>query len=355
MSQVTSAASELPAAPRSPGDRLAPTNDRRSIQRRLRVLPILLTLMMATLGGAAMWLLWQGYMGKPWTRDGTVRAYVVTLAPDVSGQVTELAVRDNQFVHTGDLLMKIDLRDYRVAVALSKAAVNQAQADYENKKVQAARRLAMSDLATSRETQQTYVSVAAMAAATVEQQKANLDRANINLERTEIRSPVNGWVTNLLLRQGDYATTGQTALSVVDADSFWLDGYFEETALKLIDDGDPAKIWLLGYGKVLNGHVDSVARGIVVSNATPGKSGLATVDPIFTWVRLAQRVPVRVHIDNLPPDVRLVVGMTATIEVQPKPRGTSDTGPATAGEPVTPWGKGTATPATPSPAAKTHQ
>jgi multidrug resistance efflux pump len=108
---------------------------------------------------------------------------------------------------------------------------------------------------------------------------------------------VNGWVTNLLLRQGDYTTTGQTALSLVDADSFWVDGYFEETALKLIHEGDPAKIWLLGYREVLSGHVDSVARGIVVSNVTPGKSGLATVNPIFTWVRLAQRVPVRMHID----------------------------------------------------------
>jgi RND family efflux transporter MFP subunit len=263
-------------------------------------------------------------MASPWTRDGTVRAYVVTLAPEVSGQVTELAVNDNQFVHKGDLLMKLDPRDYKVAIELGKAAVDQAEADYENKKVQAERRLALTDLATSREERQTFVSSAKMASATVDQQKASLERANINLQRTEIHSPVNGWVTNLLLRQGDYATTGQQALSIVDADSFWVDGYFEETALRLIREDDPAKIWLLGYRQVLQGHVDSVARGIVVSNATPGKSGLASVDPIFTWVRLAQRVPVRVHIDKVPPDVRLVVGMTATIEVQPKSNSTPD-------------------------------
>jgi multidrug resistance efflux pump len=107
-------------------------------------------------------------------------------------------------------------------------------------------------------------------------------------------------------------------LSIVDAESFWVDGYFEENALRSIQEGDPAKIWLLGYGKVLQGHVDSVARGIVVSNATPGKSGLANVNPVFTWVRLAQRIPVRIRIDEVPPDVRLVVGMTATIEVEPQ-------------------------------------
>ena len=163
-----------------------------------------------------------------------------------------------------------------------------------------------------------------MALAALEQQKANFERATVNLARTEIRSPVTGSVTNLLLaRQGDYAATGQTAMSLVDADSFWVDGYFEETALKLIHEGDPATIWLLGYRQVLQGHVDGVARGIVVSNATPGKSGLATVNPIFTWVRLAQRVPVRMHLDVIPPDVRLVVGMTATVEIHPKPSSTS--------------------------------
>ena len=226
--------------------RSAAPNDRRSVRRRLRLLPMLLTLVVAAVGAGAAWLLWQNYMGKPWTRDGTVRTNVVTLAPDLAGQVVQLAVRDNQLVHKGDLLMKIDPRDYQVAVDLSKAAVDQAQADYQNKKIEADRRLALSNLAASREEQQSFVATAAMAAAIVEQQKANLERANINLARTEVRSPVNGWVTNLLLRQGDYATTGQTALSLVDADSFWVDGYFEETTLKSVHDGDPAKIWLLG-------------------------------------------------------------------------------------------------------------
>lgn len=295
----------------------APPKDPRSIRRRLRLLPVAATVLVALVGLGAVWILWQDYMARPWTRDGTVRAYVVTLAPEVSGRVAELPIKDNQFVRQGDVLMKIDPRDYKVAVNLGKAAVDQAQADYENKRAQRERRLRLSDLATSKEEQQTYVSAADMAQAAVEQQKAILERAQINLERTEMRAPVSGWVTNLLVRQGDYAATGQTAMSVVDADSFWVDGYFEETALRRIAAGDAAKVWLLGYGQVLTGRVDSIARGIVVSNATPGKSGLATVNPVFTWVRLAQRIPVRIQLDQLPRDVRLVVGMTATIEVEP--------------------------------------
>jgi len=325
------AASEKAPAKQATKDEGARLDDGRPTRRRWRVLPIIVTLCVAGIAAVACWLLWQTYMASPWTRDGTVRVYVVTMAPEVAGSVVELPVRDNQFVHKGDLLMKIDPRDYRVAMELSQAAVDQAEADFQNKQSQAARRLQLTDLATTPEQKEQYVSTARMAQATIEQQKANLDRAKINLERTEIRSPVNGWVTNLLLQQGDYANTGQTSLSLVNADSYWVDGYFEETTIAPIREGDPARIWLLGYRQVIDGHVDSIARGIVVSNATPGQSGLATVNPIFTWVRLAQRVPVRVRIDHVPPDVRLVAGMTATVEIDP--------GPAAEGRPVA--GQGT--------------
>jgi RND family efflux transporter MFP subunit len=292
-------------------------NDPRSIRRRLLLLPVLATISVAAIGIAASVLLWQTYQGKPWTRDGTVRAYVVTVAPQIAGEVTELAVGDNQFVHKGDLLMKIDPRDYRVTVDFGKAAVDQAQADYDNKKKEAERRLKLTDLVATPEEQQTYVASANIALAAIEQRRANLRQAEINLARTEIRSPVNGWVTNLQLRQGDYTATGQAVMSLVDSDSFWIDGYFEETALRSIKEGQPVKAWLLGYREVLQGHVESVARGIVVANAAPGNGGLASVNPIFTWVRLAQRVPVRVQIDHVPADVRLVIGMTATVEVEP--------------------------------------
>jgi multidrug resistance efflux pump len=133
-----------------------------------------------------------------------------------------------------------------------------------------------------------------------------------------IRSPVNGYVTNLLVQLGDYASVGQRLISVVDSDSFWIDGYFEETSLDRIHEGDPAAIKLISYKQLVLGHVDSVARGINIPNAEPDQAGLASVNPIFTWVRLAQRVPVRIHIDQVPDGVRLVAGMTATVQINPR-------------------------------------
>ena len=131
---------------------------------------------------------------------------------------------------------------------------------------------------------------------------------------------MNGWVTDLLARLGDYAVVGQSKISVVDADSFWVDGYFEETNVGKVQIGDPATIKLMGYDQIVRGHVGSIARGINVANAQPNAQGVATVNPIFTWVRLAQRIPVRIEIDQMPDGVTLVAGMTATVQIDLKPR-----------------------------------
>jgi RND family efflux transporter MFP subunit len=269
---------------------------------------------LATVLSSAMW---DAYMGAPWTRDGTVRSYVVTMAPEVAGRIVELPVLDNQFVHKGDLLMLIDPTNYKIAVSLAAAAVQEAQANAQNVAREAQRRRNLSDLAETVEDRQTYESNALVAQAQYQQAVANLDQARVNLERTQIRSPVNGWVTNLLAQLGDYATVGQNEISLVDADSFWVDGYFEETNLEPIRVGDPASIKLMGYSQIVRGHVDSIARGINVANAQPNGQGLANVNPIFTWVRLAQRIPVRVHIDEVPKGVVLAAGMTATVQIDP--------------------------------------
>ena len=159
------------------------------------------------------------------------------------------------------------------------------------------------------------------AEASLAQAKAQLRQAQVNLERTRILSPVDGYVTNLLAQLGDYVNVGVNAISVVDANSFWVDGYFEETNLAPIRVGDPAEIKLMGYSQIVRGHVDSIARAINVSNAQPNRQGVATVNPIFTWVRLAQRIPVRIHIDEVPPGVVLAAGMTATVEIDDPTRG----------------------------------
>jgi multidrug resistance efflux pump len=302
-----------PAAVWSPEP--APRNTPR---RRLRILPMLITLAaiaVAVVLGRAMW---DVYMGAPWTRDGTVRAYVVTMAPQVAGQIVELPVADNQFVHKGDLLMVIDPTNFKIAVNLAEAAVQQAQVTAQNAEREAKRRQELTTLAVTVEEKQTFASTAVAAQAQYQQNVANLDQARVNLERTQIRSPVNGWVTNLLAQLGDYANVGQNEISLVDADSFWVDGYFEETNLEPIRVGDPASIKLMGYSQIVRGHVGSIARGINVPNAQPNGLGLATVNPIFTWVRLAQRIPVRIHIDQVPEGVVLAAGMTATVQIDPR-------------------------------------
>jgi len=309
------AAADSPAAVWTP----EPTA-RETPRRRLRILPLLITLATIAVAGVLGWAMWNAYMGAPWTRDGTVRAYVVTKAPEVSGYIVELPVADNQFVHKGDLLMVIDPTNYKIAVSLAEAAVQQAQVTAQNAEREAKRRLELTSLAVTKEEQQTYESTALANQAQLQQAQANLDQARVNLERTQIRSPVNGWVTNLLAQFGDYANVGQNLISVVDADSFWVDGYFEETNLEPIQVGDPASIKLMGYSQIVRGHVDSIARGINVANAQPNGQGLANVNPIFTWVRLAQRIPVRIHIDQVPEGVVLAAGMTATVQIDPRPR-----------------------------------
>ena len=294
---------------------------RETPRRRLRILPFVITLATIAVAGALGGAMWGAYMGAPWTRDGTVRAYVVTMAPQVAGQIVELPVADNQFVHKGDLLMVIDPTNYRIAVSLADAAVQQAQANAQNAEREAQRRQELTTLAVTVEEKQTYATSAVAAQAQNQQAVANLDQARVNLQRTEIRSPVNGWVTNLLTQLGDYANVGENVISLVDADSFWIDGYFEETNLEPIQVGDPASIKLMGYSQTIRGHVGSIARGINVANAQPNGQGLATVNPIFTWVRLAQRIPVRVHIDEVPEGVVLAAGMTATVQIDPRPRG----------------------------------
>ena len=283
----------------------------------LRALPVLLTVLALLLAGLLAWAAWQVYMAAPWTRDGTVRAYVVTMAPEVAGRVVQLPVRDNQFVHKGDLLCVIDPTDYAIAVDQAQAAVAQAQANADNAAVQAQRRAQLGTLETSKEEQQTYASTAKATAAAYQEAVSNLAKARVNLERTSLRAPVNGYVTNLQLQEGDYVNAGTSAISVVNADSFWVDAYFEETSLPAIHDGDAASVRLMGHRALLSGHVAGVARGIVAANAVAGQSGLANVNPIFTWVRLAQRVPVRIEIDHVPPGVTLVAGLTASVQIEP--------------------------------------
>ena len=313
-----------PSAPAADRSGAAAFRPRR--RYRIRLLSFLITLIAVVLAAAFGVAMWRVYVEAPWTRDGTVRVYVVTMAPQVAGQIVQLPVADNQFVHRGDLLMVIDPTDYKIAVELAEAAVEHAQVTALNAQREAQRRRELTQLAVTKEEKQTFESNAIADQASYQQAVANLNQARVNLRRTEIRSPVNGYVTNLLVQLGDYATVGKNLISLVDADSYWVDGYFEETNLDGIRVGDPATIKLMGYSQTLRGHVNSIARAINVANAQPNDLGLATVNPIFTWVRLAQRIPVRIHIDKVPAGVHLVAGMTATVAIEPRQHRTAAAG-----------------------------
>jgi len=234
----------------------------------------------------------------------------------VSGQITEVRVVDNQFVHQGDVLYVIDPFDFQVALDTAKAQLHQKAADLQVKQVQADRRQHLTNLATTPEEQQQYAGNATQAQAAFDAAQAQFAQADINLKRTQVRSPVNGYVTNLLMRVGDYAHAGTTNISVIDADSYWIDGYFEETKMAHVCVGDRAEAKLMGYRDPIVGRVQTVTRGISVSNAAPSTQGLPNVDPVYTWVRLAQRVPVRIRITHVPAGVPLVSGMTATVTIR---------------------------------------
>ena len=251
----------------------------------------------------------------PWTRDGTVRVQVANIAPQVAGQIVEVRVRDNQNVRKGDVLYVIDPIDFEVTVTSADAEVKNREADLQVKNAQSARRQALTTVSTSIEEKQQFAGTAKIAEAALEIAQAQLRQAKVNLERTHVKSTVNGRVTNLLMRVGDYARTGTSNISVVDTDSFWVDGYFEETKMPNIHVGDAADVKLMGFDPHLTGTVESITLGISTANAAASTQGLPDVNPVYTWVRLAQRVPVRIKIDHVPPGVPLIAGMTATVVV----------------------------------------
>jgi RND family efflux transporter MFP subunit len=277
-----------------------------------------------TLGMVALALvvgstLWDYYMNAPWTRDGRVRADVVAVAPDVSGLVTEIPVNDNQEVKRGDVLFRVDPERFQIALRQAeaivdgkKAAAEQASADYE-------RYAHLSEVAASQQKVEAARSAQLQAAAELRRAVADRDLAKLNLERSAVRAQVNGLITNMNLRPGAFVTAGRGVLALIDTDTLRVEGYFEETKLRRIHLGDPVTIHLMGEDQSLRGRVEGVAGGIEDRERTNGSSLLANVNPTFSWVRLAQRIPVRIKLDHVPDNIRLIIGRTATVSVDRPP------------------------------------
>ncbi|KIH85262.1 efflux RND transporter periplasmic adaptor subunit [Pseudomonas batumici] len=267
----------------------------------------------------AIWIgrvLWVQYMETPWTRDGRVRADIINVAADVTGEVVDVPVRDNQVVKKGDLLMQIDPEHYRIAVKQAQSLVDSRKATWEMRKLNAHRRADLDSMVISKESRDDASNTADAALADYQQAQAQLEAAQLNLARTQVRAAVDGYVTNLNVHRGDYARIGEAKMAVVDMNSFWVYGFFEETKLPHLKVGDPAEMQLMS-GQVLKGHVESISRGIYDRDNPESRELIADVNPTFNWVRLAQRVPVRVHIDEVPDGVLLAAGITCTVIVKP--------------------------------------
>jgi len=286
--------------------------------KKIAILRVVVTLIVVALAAVAGQRLWVHYEEEPWTRDGRIRADVVQVAPDVSGLVTTVLVKDNQQVAAGTALFEIDRPRYRLAVATAASAVAAQQVQLAQARREAARNQELGELVAGEVREQGMAHVEQLEAS-LAQARVALDTAKLNLARTLVRASVAGTVTNLTMRPGDYATAGHPEFAIIDRSSLHIIGYFEETKLARIHVGDPVQVRLMGDERVIQGHVQSVAGGIEDRDRSSGANLLANVNPTFSWVRLAQRIPVRVVIDQLPAGSALVVGRTATVEiVQPQ-------------------------------------
>ncbi len=276
---------------------------------------VVATLAVVTLAAGAGWHLWDYYLNEPWTRDGKVRSDVTTLAVDEAGLIRTVHVHDNQLVHKGDLLVELDDARYKLAVASAESNLRSLQLTLAQKQRDATRMTLIGNAVASASREQSH-SEADVAAANVAAAEVALDQARLNLARTRIVAPCNGYVTNLNLHAGEYVNAGSSLMALLQSDSFYVAGYFEETRLARVHPGDAVLIRPMGSQLTLTGHVASLAHGIQDSEQTGSSGQLATVSPTFQWVRLAQRLPVRVALDPLPAGVQLFAGQTVSVIIQ---------------------------------------
>ena len=278
-----------------------------------------ITLAAVVLAGFVLANMFHEYLFHPWTRDGHVRAQIVKVTPRVGGPIVDLPVQDNQAVKKGDLLFKIDPRTFALAIEKAEAKLKQAQATKLVKQDQATRardlhkkdKGAISEQSLVRKENNLLVAIADVDAA-----MANLHKAQLDMEFTEVRAPVDGYVTNLLLRYGSQTVANQPALELIDTGSFWVHGYFKETQIKNIRPNNPVIVKLMTYpDKPLEGIVENMGWGIAQQDGAPAADLLPSINPSFDWIRLAQRIPVRIRLTSIPDGIELRVGTTASVFV----------------------------------------
>lgn len=275
---------------------------------------VVLTLLIVSFAVVVVWRMVMYYMFAPWTRDGHIRADIVQIAPDVSGLIQQVEVRDNQLVKRGQVLFSIDPDRFKLALRQAKAAVADREETLAQAQREAKRNKGLGNLVPGEQLEESQSKVARAQVALMEAQVA-VDSAQLNLDRSVIRSPVDGYVNDRAPRTQEFVSAGRPVLSVVDSNSFHIDGYFEETKLNGIHIGQSVDIRVIGDNARLRGHVESIVAGIEDRDRTSGNNLLPNVNPAFSWVRLAQRIPVRIAFDDVPEDFRMIAGRTATVSI----------------------------------------
>lgn len=275
---------------------------------------VVLTLLIVTFASVVVWRMVMYYMFAPWTRDGHIRADVVQIAPDVSGLIQQVDVTDNQVVSKGQILFTIDQERFRLALRQSKATVAERQEAYEQARRENKRNRGLGNLVAQEQLEESQSRETRALSALSEAQVA-VDAAQLNLDRSVIRSPVDGYLNDRAPRAQEFVSAGRAVLSVVDGASFHIDGYFEETKLAGIHIGQAVDIRVIGDNSRLRGHVQSIVAGIEDRDRSSGSNLLPNVNPAFSWVRLAQRIPVRIAFDSVPEDFRMIAGRTATVSI----------------------------------------
>lgn len=282
-----------------------------------KIFRISLTLIVVAIAGIAGHWIWSHYLYSPWTRDGRVRAEIITIAPDVSGWVNQLNVKDNQVVNKGDVLFTVDDTRYKATIAELNAKAESQKLAWELAKHKYKRRIGLTNAnLVSKETFDEAFINTELARTSYELAQAQLNTAKIDLARTQIHAPENGTLINLSLRNGNYVSKGNSVFSLVKQDSLYITGYFEETKIPLVHIGQNADVSLMSGGHVLHGKVTSIGKAIANTNVTTNGQLLPQIGQTFNWVRLSQRIPVDIQLDSIPKDIELSVGMTVSIQLQ---------------------------------------
>lgn len=287
---------------------------RKLLQLAPRIGRIIATLCVVALAVVAGRTLWTHYQQQPWTRDGRVRADVVQISPDVSGLVTRVLVSNDQIVTRGQPLFVLDQARYELALRQAQAQVAAQSATLAEARREAERNRQLGDLVATETTQQSQSKVALDEAA-LAQATASRDMAALNLKRTLVTAPTDGVMSDLTLRVGDYVTAGKPVVALIDSQSLRVEGYFEETKLHNVRIGQPVTIRIMGEQQLLHGRVQSIASAIEDHDRAGSANLLPNINPTFSWVRLAQRVPVRIALDHRPDNLLLIAGRTATVSV----------------------------------------